>query len=180
MRFSLSPVRMPANQGRSFSLWCCWGMGRMVPSGSSSQHICALSSARSTSLLRKYLYPTPPLYPLSPWGGSNTSGDVFGTQGRAVAVLPRAGTKQKHLCVCVCAVGWRVCMCVCVTPKSFKSCSNCEVQQIRPTTKRPNHEFLSSCVSSSGVCANCSAAGVVFHAFSSCLWQFSGNCSGTS
>ena len=25
-----------------------------------------------------------------------------------------------------------VCVCVCVTPKSFKSCSNCEVQLLRP------------------------------------------------
>ena len=57
---------------------------------------------------------------LCPWaralGGSNTSGDVFGTQGRAVAVLPRAQTKQKHLyvCVCVCALYYKGCMCVCV------------------------------------------------------------------
>ena len=40
------------------------------------------------------------------------------------------------VCVCVCVC---VCMCVCVTPKSFKSCSNCGVQQLYPTTRRPNH-----------------------------------------
>ena len=48
--------------------------------------------------------------------------------------------------VCLC-----VCVCVCVTPKSFKSCSNCEVQQLCPTTDRPNHEFLCSGAPSAGV-----------------------------
>ena len=40
------------------------------------------------------------------------------------------------VCVCVCAcvcVCLCVCVCVCVTPKSFKSCTNCEVQLLRPT-----------------------------------------------
>ena len=35
--------------------------------------------------------------------------------------------------------GRGVCVCVCVTPKSFKSRSNCEVQQLYRTTMRPNH-----------------------------------------
>ena len=47
-----------------------------------------------------------------------------------------------HVCVCVCVcVCVSVCVCVCVTPKSFKSCSNCKVQHIRPSAKRPNHVF---------------------------------------
>ena len=40
--------------------------------------------------------------------------------------------------------------CVCVTPKSFKSCSNCKVQQLYPTTMRPNHEFCCPCAPSAG------------------------------
>ena len=39
---------------------------------------------------------------------------------------------------------------VCVTPKSFKSCSNCEVEQLHPTTMRPNHEFCCPCAPSAG------------------------------
>ena len=41
-----------------------------------------------------------------------------------------------------------VCVCVCVTPKSFKSCSNCEVPQLRPTTKRLNRVYV--CVGGGG------------------------------
>ena len=42
--------------------------------------------------------------------------------------------------------GLGVGLCVCVLPNQFKSCSNCEVQQLRPTTIRPNHEFQCVCV----------------------------------
>ena len=54
------------------------------------------------------------------------------------------------VCVCVCArarlrlrlrVRVRARACVCVTPKSFTTCTNCEVQLLSPTSKRPNHKF---------------------------------------
>ena len=64
------------------------------------------------------------------------------------------------VCVCVCVTPIHfnqsnvcVCVCVCVmTPQSFKSCSNYEVQLLRPTTKQPNYEFLCSCAPSTGCC----------------------------
>ena len=72
---------------------------------------------------------------------------------------PPQGSPRTSLLACACggsrgktdvALG-SLCVCVCVTPKSFKSCSNCEVQQLRPTAERTNHEFLCSCAPSTGV-----------------------------
>ena len=51
------------------------------------------------------------------------------------------------MCVCVCVC---VYVCVCVTPQSFISGSNCEVQQLCPTTNQPNHEFSCSGAPSTG------------------------------
>ena len=43
-----------------------------------------------------------------------------------------------------------VCVCDCVTPKSFKSISNCEAQLLGPTAKRLNHVFSCSGAPSAG------------------------------
>ena len=57
-------------------------------------------------------------------------------------MLQTMSSTASGVCVCVCVC---VCMCVCVyvcmTPKSFKSCPNCEVQQLCPTAMQPNREF---------------------------------------
>ena len=42
------------------------------------------------------------------------------------------GCYIKYVCMCAC---------MCVTPKSFKSCTNCEFQPLKPNCKRLNHEF---------------------------------------
>ena len=58
----------------------------------------------------------------------------------------RAAFPPSLLLLCVC-----VCVCVYVTPIQFKSCSNCKVQQLRPTTMRLNHMFHCTYAPSSGV-----------------------------
>ena len=66
--------------------------------------------------------------------------------------LPFNTTEDMHLCVCVC-------VCVCVTPKTFKSCANCEVQQPRLLHHLRNHDFtVLQCVCVRAPIANCPAA----------------------
>ena len=69
--------------------------------------------------------------------------------GESVVLLADAGAENPRVpleLMCVC-----VCVCVCVPPNHFKSCSNCEVQQLDPaSSKRPNHEFRSSGAPSAG------------------------------
>ena len=72
------------------------------------------------------------------------SGSLLGPGGMQEAQSPTSVRVDALVRVCVC-------VCVCVTPKSFKSCSNCEVQHLRRTAKRPNHEFKCTCAPSSGV-----------------------------
>ena len=51
-----------------------------------------------------------------------------------------------RVCVCVCVRVY-----LCVPPDQFKSCSNCEAQQLNPTaSQRPNHESRSSGAPSTG------------------------------
>ena len=59
--------------------------------------------------------------------------DVVGFRRNRILRAPMQHIVLKETCVCVWGGGG--------TPKSFKSCSNCEVQQLRPTTMRLNHEF---------------------------------------
>ena len=48
---------------------------------------------------------------------------IISTKSTVFAIIHRLSTAMP------------VCVCVCVTPKSFKLCSNCEVQQLHPTTR---------------------------------------------
>ena len=54
---------------------------------------------------------------------------------------------------------------LCVTPISFKSCSNCEVQQLRPTTKRP----VCVCVCDAQSLNKLKAFAVIHYVYSSVL-----------